>query len=439
VTRPSAVLARALLIGVGVLLFIIVGEIALRVVFRDAGKATLGGPGGRDFDHETIDGERRGRLDTGPKTPGVPRVMVIGDSITYGLGVHDWRDTWPELLARSLEDAGRPHQFAVLAEPGNDMPQLLKTMRGWVRRVQPDVLIYQWYVNDIEAMSHRPSIEQPWQRLPWHTALQSSSYLYYVLDRRLAQLLTRPEQSYVAYLRNEFRPGSLEWTEFEREFHEFGMLAQVARRRMLMLYPQVPFRDEYPLQILHDRMRHLAGPHELEIPPMAWTRTGGTLVNLDGSRWGQAVRALPDAGILTVQTSDYLLAPGTLDVVLTIADAPPDEPLGVLEIVDLANRAVVTSAAVPGGGGEKVAKHRIRLTLPGDRVRRVVMRLTSSRPDNWALANIAVPLDYGFEVIDLTQTLNTFDTHASTFDAHPNERAHQTMAAAVFAALSPRR
>jgi hypothetical protein len=435
VPRVSALVARLILLGIGVLLFVVVGEVALRVIYRDAGKRTLGGPGGRDFDHLTIDGMKRGRLDTGPKTPGVPRVMVIGDSITYGLGVHDWRATWPELLAQTLERSARPHQFAVLAEPGNDMPQLLDIMRRWIRQVQPDVLIYQWYVNDIEAMSHRPSLEQSWQRLPWHHALRSSSYLYYVLDRRFSQLLSRPHISYVNYLRNDFRPGSFEWTEFEREFHELAVLGHVASRRFLMLYPQVPFRGAYPMQILHDRMRTLGGPHDLEIPPLAWTRTGGTLVVVDGSRWGQAVRARPEA-VLSVQTVDYAFAPGAIEVDLTTISAPADAPLGVLELVDVARNVVVAAAPVPAGGGEGTAKHRVRLDVPGRAVSRLALRLTAARPCNWTLTNIALPVDYGFAVLDLAETLNTFNTHASSFDAHPNERAHQVMADVVFRAMS---
>ena len=437
--RVPPLVARAVLLGIGVLLFVVVGEAALRVVFHDAGKRTLGGPGGRTFDHQTIDGEKRGRLDTGPKTPGIPRVMVVGDSISYGLGVYDWRDTWPELLARQLERAGRLHQFAVFAVPGNDMPQHLETMRGRMRQVQPDVLIYQWYVNDIEAMSHRPTLEQPWQRMPWHETLRSWSYLYFVLDHRLAQLLARPHHSYVDYLRNEFVPGTLEWTEFEREFHEFAVLAERVPRRILMLYPQVPYRDVYPLQILHDRMRTLAGAHELEIPPIAWTRAGATLVTRAGSRWGQIVQGNPALGPLSVQTADYLFAPGNLEVVLTTEGAPPDGPLGVVEIVDIPRNVVVASALVQGGGRENIESHHLRLTLPGDRVRRLGIRLTASRPGTWGVANIALPLDYRFDLIDLTATLNTFNTHASSFDAHPNERAHQTMADVVFAALTSRR
>ena len=46
-----------------------------------------------------------------------------------------------------------------------------------------------------------------------------------------------------------------------------------------------------------------------------------------------------------------------------------------------------------------------------------------------------MPVDYGFTVVDLTERLNSFNTHASMFDAHPNERAHAVMAQEVQAAL----
>jgi hypothetical protein len=40
-----------------------------------------------------------------------------------------------------------------------------------------------------------------------------------------------------------------------------------------------------------------------------------------------------------------------------------------------------------------------------------------------------VPVTYpGLYVLDLSDRMNTFDTHVSVFDAHPNERAHQVMA-----------
>jgi hypothetical protein len=426
---------RGLLVLFGLLLSLVTGELTLRLIYRDAGRSTLGGPGGSPFDHETLDGLRRGRLEIGRKTPGVPRVMVIGDSITYGLGVRDWRATWPERLAARLEVDGRPYQFAVLAVPGNDMPQHLEMMRLWNRVVQPDVLIYQWYVNDIEAISHRPAIEPPWRRYSWHELVRARSYLYYLLDPRLARVASHPIQSYESYLRTEFAPGTLEWAEFEREFHEFATLARSASRRIMMLYPQVPFRGAYPLQALHDRMRVMAKPHTLEIPPMAWVRAG-RLVQWPGAPHGHVVEVTAGSAPTVVQTHDYLVAPGRLQATFTILAHGDTRELGRVHLVDSVNRTVIASAVLARGTANPLDELTVSFQVPGPESRRLAFQVESYRDAEWALANITMPVDYGFEVLDLTEPLNTFNTHTSSFDAHPNERAHQVMAEAAYAALA---
>jgi hypothetical protein len=433
VRRGRAIALRAIAIVVGLLLFIAVAEAGLRVVYRDGGTRTLGGPGGRSFLHDTIDGELRGRRDLGPKTPGVPRVMVVGDSITYGLGVRDWKATWPERLAQALERAGRPHQFAVFAVPGNDMPQHLDVVRAWTRQVQPDVFVYQWYVNDIEAISHRPDLSHPWQRWPWHRAFLSKSYLYFVLDHRLSQFVVRPHRTYVDYLK-DFTPGSLEWTEFEREFHEFALHAALARRRIMMLYPQVPYRTVYPLQALHDRMRTLAGAHEIEIPPLAWSRRAGLLVGRPDAVWRQVVSSA-SGGALVIQTRDYVFAPGEMEIRVRLATHSAQSP-GTVELIDVDSDTVVAAAALPGDATQSFRDATARFTLPGDRLRRLAVRVSATGTDEVAVADVKLPVDYGFEVIDLTEALNQFNTHASSFDAHPNERAHAVIADRVYAAIS---
>jgi hypothetical protein len=119
--------------------FVLTGEATLRIVYSDGGRRTLGGPGNRSFDHLTIGREQlRGRRDVGPRRPGLPRLMVLGDSITYGQGIYDWRNTWPELLAARLEREGRPHELATFAEPGRDMPAHLQELERWGAVVKPD-------------------------------------------------------------------------------------------------------------------------------------------------------------------------------------------------------------------------------------------------------------------------------------------------------------
>jgi hypothetical protein len=428
---------RGLAVLIAAALFLSTGEAALRLLYRDAGRRTLGGPGGRSFEHLTIGREQlRGRRDTGPHRDGVPRLMVIGDSITYGQGVRDWHDTWPEVLVSTLEAEGKPHELAVFAEPGRDIPKHLEELERWGPVVKPDVLIYQWYVNDIEVVSHRPDRTQRWQRWPGHDWLRRTSYLYYFLDYRASELAPPPDRTYVEYIVQDFRPGTAEWSEFERHFHAFAVrAAALALRRILMLYPQVPYRDRYPLQPLHEAMTTLAGAHTLSIPPVVWLRSGGALDADPAAPWKLALR-IPAANAGQVaDTQDYVLAPGRTDaeVVLRAADlAEATASVGSLQVLDAATGAIVATHDLTATGGVRGYQTvTVPLTSEGPDVRRVRFRVTSSGRTAWSLGGIGLAVDYGFDVLDLAEPLNRFNTHASLFDAHPNEAAHRVMAEQV--------
>lgn len=438
---PNPPLTFRLVLVVGSLVIAtLAAEVALRVWYRDQGRQTLGGPGGRQFEHDTIDGELRGRRDVGARAPGVPRIMVIGDSITYGLGVRDWRNTWPELLVRKLEAQGHPHQLAVFAVPGQDIPGHLEVMREWAERVAPDILIYQWYVNDIEAVSHRPDFSRPWQRAPWHETLRQRSYLYFILDIRVSQLLPPPLRSYVDYLLDDFAPGTMEWAEFERQFHEFAIRAtHASRRRLMALYPQVPFRGQYALQPLHDRMRTLAGRHDLEIPPAAWVRSGASMMSDTAAPWKQVVTVPPRTEEGAIETPEYVFAGGPLSVVVVARRAPgeDDDNVATLQLIDAANGGIVGEGAIHlAGTPGALSSVTLSFTLPPDGFQRVRFRVKSSGRAGWSLAGIRVPVDYGFELLDLAQPLNRIATHASAFDAHPNEAAHRLMAEHIYESLA---
>jgi GDSL-like Lipase/Acylhydrolase family len=441
VTRLRSLAVGAVALSILVVIGTGLAEAMLRVWYRDNGRTTLGGPGGRQFDYETIDGELRGRRDVGPRVPGVPRLMIVGDSITYGVGVHRWRDTWPELLAHELERKGQHYEMAVFAFPGQDILQHVNVMREWDARVSPDVFIYQWYVNDIEAMSHRPDLTHAWQRWRWHDSLRDWSYLYFVLDHRLAQMLPPPTRSYVDYLLADFAPGTMEWAEFERQFHEFATRAAlVSARRIMALYPQVPFRGQYPLQTLNDRMRALAAAHDLEIPPAAWIRSGGTLVSAAAAPWKQMFTA-PAGSAGAIETPEYVFAAGPWTVTLVAqkgsGEETSDDTVATLQLLEGTSERVLQEAAVRVDGAPgTLASVNVPVLLTGDGLHRVRFRVRSAGHGAWALADIKVPVNYGFEVVDFTARLNAMATHASAFDAHPNEATHRVMAEEVYRVLT---
>jgi hypothetical protein len=274
-----------------------------------------------------------------------------------------------------------------------------------------------------------------WQRWPFHPHLRSSSYLYFVLDHRLATLANRLTPSYADYLR-QFEPGTYEWTEFEREFHEFALLAMTAGRRIMLLYPQVPFRGSYPLQALHDRMRTLAGPHLIAIPPISWIRSAGVLLETAEARWKQAVKS-SGSGTLRIQTAEYAFAPGPVELSVQLSGAS-SSPIAIVELIDSGDNRVVASASLDGGSDDRMRDVTVRLVIPGPGMRRLKIRVTALPGGACALANLEMRANYGFEVLDLTGTLNQFSTHASSFDAHPNERTHAVMADLVHAELASR-
>src|SRR6187455_121797 len=85
--------------------------------------------------------------DPGQRTPGVPRVVFLGDSLTYGLGMDSRDEAWPALVAARLERDGVKIQALNAGLSGD-------TTRGGLERLpdlldlKPDVLVVALGGND---------------------------------------------------------------------------------------------------------------------------------------------------------------------------------------------------------------------------------------------------------------------------------------------------
>jgi hypothetical protein len=246
----------------------------------------------------------------------------------------------------------------------------------------------------------------------------------------------------VQYILDDYRPGTLEWAEFERYFHRLMTRAkELAPARYLLLYPQLPFKGTPPLQAIYDHVRALSQPHRLAIPPAAWYRSGGVPVDRAEAPWHQAVQVKAGTRGTVIETRDYYLPPGDVDVMVT-ANAAAAGTLGTLAAVDAVSNEVIASAPLSfGDGGHRWQDVPARVTLPAPG-RAIRFRIISAAAADFELGAISVAVDYAFKVIDLSDALNRFDTHASIFDSHPNAQAHKVIAEQVFDALTraePRR
>ena len=80
------------------------------------------------------------------KEPGVFRIMVVGDSLTYGIGVEE-RWTYPRLLERTLESEYAVEVFN-LGIPGRQSEDVLDVVKRFYDDLQPNLVVYGICLND---------------------------------------------------------------------------------------------------------------------------------------------------------------------------------------------------------------------------------------------------------------------------------------------------
>lgn len=426
--NPSA--ARTALLGsltLAIALFcsLAVVEVVLRVVYRDGGRRTLNGPGGQSFEYTFADAKRqlRGPLSTGAKALGVSRVMVLGDSITWGQGVPQWTDTYPARLLQALNVSGHGYDMAVYARPGRELDAHASTIAEVAPVIHPDVVVYQWYNNDMEfSKAGRPVSHRFWRSWPWHAAMKSHSYSYFVLDFGLDALLPQPGRSYLQYLEEDYAEATPAWLDFTRAFHVWATYATGhARQTILMLYPPVP---SSALKELRARVTRLAAGQSMTITAENMAPETGSLI--DGN-----LRMPSGRGGVVAHTPGLPLAHGAHEAVVRMRLT--GEAVGELAAIDVVMGPALVTVATQTVAAEGLSSHEwvdvhVPFALAAPVSADVSVRIRSTGSGHLEVSQVEWPLRYGIEVLDLEPHFGAMRTSSSLFDAHPNAEAHRVMA-----------
>ena len=258
---PS-VLSRKTLLGLcaSAVIAVISGEVALRIWFWEGVSfAHHYGPIVRHFERNIVlnryDGPSRGP-EMDESQSGAWRLLIQGDSITWGQGVRDERDLYSTLLLEDLRSIGASVEMAVLATPGREMDGHVEQLRRYGRELSPDLLIYQWYSNDLEVDRTKPApgFRPPaWRRFILYPVLATHSYFWFFIDNRANAILFGREQSraYTNYLLSRYAAGTPGWTAFESAFAEWAAQAQaLTPRTLVVLYSHfgAPGASDAPLR-----------------------------------------------------------------------------------------------------------------------------------------------------------------------------------------------
>jgi lysophospholipase L1-like esterase len=142
--------AEAGLLVFGVLAALLAGEVAARAI-RSSGR------GGGYAPVRTDSRERRPINSRGyrdleraiPKPAGARRLVCLGDSFTWGVGVL-FDDTWPQRVERLLARDGERWEAVNLGEPGLNTVQEASKLEAEGLAYEPDVVVLAYVLNDSE-------------------------------------------------------------------------------------------------------------------------------------------------------------------------------------------------------------------------------------------------------------------------------------------------
>lgn len=255
-----------LLVLVVIALLAVLFEFSVRWLYRDI----LSTSHGRDYfyykSYPLLRTERnnirlRGK-DIEARSGGTYRIAVLGDSLTWGQGIFPYTDRFPELAEKMFRQRypGTDIEVINLGVQGSNLKEHLRFL-PFVLELDPDFVLYQWYVNDMEKnvdvrQFHAFTLIPDFR---WHIYCADHFVTYILLHRAWNQLRTALglQKSYSAYLVDKLHdpesPASV-WAQTAlREL--ISTLRREGIATGIVLFPQCRSgMSDYQLGFLHERV-----------------------------------------------------------------------------------------------------------------------------------------------------------------------------------------
>jgi lysophospholipase L1-like esterase len=259
-----------LIVAITAIVSLALGEAYLRLAYwQGTTFGAGGGPLGDRFERDVVfnryDGPSRGPEIAAPKAAGGVHILIQGDSITWGKGVGDERALYSSLLLERLRQLNPRVEMAVLARAGREIDGHLEQIGKWGQEIHPDIIIYQWFVNDLELdKSRRPDTGRAWRRFIFPSFIKQHSYLWYLLDYRIGTWMQA--KPYEDYIREQFPQDSEGWRLFATLFHAWAVEAKRLTPNLLVsLHPYLVRSPEVPLRELSARVAGLCAKEGIAV------------------------------------------------------------------------------------------------------------------------------------------------------------------------------
>lgn len=200
------------------------------------------------------------------KAPGSTRVLVIGDSYTWGYAVAE-EEAFPQVAERLLKERGHP-DFEVIngGVPDYNSRQERQLLEQLLPAYQPDVVVLAYVVNDAEPATAMPNPPEEAYR---HSRSWFLTEVAERLNRRLFRRRVLPSakvNTASSYLEG-FEADSVKWRDSREAIRQMRDLSKAAGARFsVLMLPDFTqdFDQRYGFGIIHDAV--VAWGRELDIP-----------------------------------------------------------------------------------------------------------------------------------------------------------------------------
>ena len=201
------------------------------------------------------------------KSEGIFRVLVLGDSQTFGHGIKNLKDTWVKKLEEKLQKEGRNKSIEVLniSGPGwNSDTHLYELFKNGFQ-FNPDLVILAYYHNDIPFPTS-VNCNSSDRKIIQNIKILQSSKLFSFIDFRINRLLEKvgEKPSYSDCLNQVY--DSVGW-EMEKFYLDIIGLALLMKKIhfMVTVIPIIhQLDDDYPLLGAHKKLKEFSYQRKIE-------------------------------------------------------------------------------------------------------------------------------------------------------------------------------
>jgi len=232
------------------------------------------------------------------RRPGVKRIVVLGDSYTFGTGVE-----FKDIFTKRLEAALNGVEVIGFGVPGYNTTNELATLREVAARFKPDLVIVGYVLNDAELAqpdgATAPRATQGQRRVldEVHIAMKDASKLYRFLAPRAGEVAKLFGMRYAVGATNRmiraFEDDAPGWIESRASLLA---IAEESRRlgaaTLVAVFPMMVDFASYPLAPAHERIRAFCEANNIAVvdllPSFKGRNAADYIVVMDGHPNGRA-------------------------------------------------------------------------------------------------------------------------------------------------------